>query len=122
MSLRNSAIINCDATMCVFANGDELSYADDCLNLSGSVFDGFVLSIDWYDAQSDNTYCGYEMLQSFDGNIYPLQWFEINDEQTYNVTNYDYDDSKCLATLPMHPSDIEFWHCIYDAIQKYDKI
>ena len=121
-TLRNSAIVVCSDTSCVFANGDELTYANDCLNLSGSTGFGFVMSIDWYDARSKDMYCGYEMYQRFDGKIYPLTWYEMCDEQSYNVTDYEYDDTHELAQLPMNPTNVQFWHAIYDAIQRYDNI
>lgn len=122
-NLRNSVIVICDDTSCTFANGDTLEYANDYLNLSGSVENGFVFSINWYDANDDETFCSYEMYQRFDnGKIYPLSWYEMNDEQSYNVTDYAYDDTHVLAQLPINPSNIQFWHCIYDAVQRYENI
>lgn len=121
--LRNSVVVVCDETSCTFANGDELTYANDFLNLSGDTGYGFVMSIDWYDAKSGETFCGYEIYQSYaDGKIFPLTWYEMNDEQSYNVTDYEYDNMHVLAQLPMHPTNAQFWHCIYDAIQRYDNL
>ncbi len=120
--LRNSIVVMCDETSCTFSNGDELEYADDYLNLSGSTGYGFVMSIDWHDAKSGVTFCGYEMYHRFDGKIFPLTWYEMNYEQSFNVTDYEYDDTHLLAQLPMHPTNEQYWHAIYDAVQRYDNI
>lgn len=122
--LRNTIIVECDATTCEFANGDIITFEDDIINYTGSAYKngvgGYCLSFDWYDAKAEEWFCNFELFQAFGGHIYNLVWYDVNftKYETPYISDFEYAYDKCLATLPLHPSNIEFWHAIYDAIQQ----
>lgn len=118
MKIRNSIIVSCDGSECTFANGDVISFADDEINTSESTQFGFAMSFDLYDAKSQNTWCGYEVMQTWSGGIYPLSWYKMNEHG--NITECDFYRYEKLAQMPMYPDNISFWHTIYDAIQNMD--
>lgn len=118
MKLRNSVIVSCDGTKCTFANGDVISFADDEINVSGGTEFGYAMSFDWYDAKSQNTWCGYEVMQTWNGGIYPLTWYKLNEYG--NITKCGFNRFEKLAHMPMYPDNSQFWHTIYDAIQQMD--
>ncbi len=122
--LRHTVVTTCTSTTCEFANGDIITFADDELNVTGDAGKngvyGYCQSFDWFDAKAQEWFCGYDLFQTFSGHIYNLAWYEIEytEYDTPYVSAFEYAYDKCLATLPMHPSNIEFWHAIYDAIQQ----
>lgn len=122
--LRNTIIATCTETECEFANGDIITFADDEINLTGDTGKngvyGYCQSFDWFDTKSGEWWCGYDLFQTFGGHIYNLAWYEIEytEYDTPYVSDFEYAYDNCLATLPMYPSIIEFWHAIYEAIQK----
>lgn len=123
-NLRNSIIVSCTETECEFANGDIITFSDDEVNVTGTTIkngvSGYCQSFDWFDAKANEWFCDFDLFQTVDGHIYALAWYEIyfTEYETPYVGDFEYAYDNCLATLPMYPSNIDFWHAIYDAIQQ----
>lgn len=122
--LRNSVIVACNATSCEFANGDIITFSNEEINVTfdaekNGVY-GYCQSFDFFDAKACEWFYGFDLFQTFSGHIYNLAWYEIEytEYDTPYVSDFEYAYDKCLATLPMYPNNIEFWHAIYDAIQQ----
>ena len=125
---KKTIIVECDATFVAFANGDEISYTDDEINMcdlytTKNGISGYVQAFDLFDYASGDYWCGYELFITLAGHVYPVIQYglDYDDNDMAFIADMDYLD-KCVATMSTHANNIEYWHTIYDAIQSYDNL
>lgn len=112
MSKRNSVIVECDASMCEFANGDSI-YIDE---FHTHEFDkGVTYCFEFFDSKVCETFTYDDIAICFSGNIYNMNWYELDDDSDYDAI-IDYELGDYLGAIPLHCSNIEFWHAIYDVL------
>lgn len=112
MSKRNSVIFECDANSCEFANGDCI-YIDEFFTYEFDM--GVVYAFELFDSKTCETIVYDDVAICFSGNIYNMNWYELDVEDEYDVIA-DYELGDYLGAIPLHCSNIEFWHAIYDIL------